>query len=140
MARITPDFIYNAAAADGVRIRWADLGHRAGQYDDDQRIITLNLCLTAAQELSTAAHEWQHAIHRDRGDVPPHVVRAQEARADEGAARMLIDPEEYAAAERLVGSHPGALAAELGVCRWVVEAFQRATDHGRGWVCVPRHG
>ena len=113
---------------DGVRVIWADLGERRGLYCDERRTIWLNLCMTEAVETSTLLHEAAHAHFRDRGNDP-----RQEARADRWAARRLISPVEYALAERLVGPHPGALAEELGVARWVVETFQSEVRAGRAW-------
>lgn len=47
-----------------------------------------------------------------------------EARIDRSVARRLVDVRAYAAAEALVGPGTGALAAELEVPVWVVEAYR----------------
>ena len=113
----------------GVRVVWTDLGGAAhGYYRDSERLIVLDLCLAESAEVSVLSHEIGHAHYGDVGHDP-----AQEARADRWAARRLIDPAEYAQAEEMVGPHPGALAMELGVSRWVVETFQSEAAAGRGW-------
>ncbi|ROR94020.1 uncharacterized protein DUF955 [Salana multivorans] len=132
----TPDAIFDAAHSLGVRVEWADLDDDHGIYDHERRTITLHLCLTGVQIVSTAAHEYSHAFHRDEPIRDRREHDRRERRADVEAARMLISPEEYARAERLVGPDAGAIAEELGVSRWVVETFQREAGHGRGWTCT----
>ena len=65
------------------------------------------------------AHEASHAYH---GDALPS--KAREARADEEAARLLINVDQYAALER-VNDNIWWLAQELGVMPWVVVAFRK---------------
>lgn len=103
-----------------VEVQWADLGeHRRGEYRDDHGLIVLNHKLTRAQATATLAHEVGHAVFGDRASTP-----ANERRASEYGASLIITPREYAAAERMVGHHPGALAAELGVTRYLIEAWR----------------
>ena len=132
----THDLLRRADVA-GVKVRWRDLaGRHYGIYDDDRREIVLDVCLTDYQARSTLAHELSHADWRDRPTRDHHEHERRERRADAEAARALIRPAQYAEAERVHGPHPGAIATELGVCRWVVEAFQREAQHGRGWTCA----
>ena len=56
---------------------------------------------------------------------------------DELAAKLLISPIEYALAERVYGSRPAALAAELGVTQRMVEAWRRGTERGWGMRAGP---
>jgi hypothetical protein len=91
-----------------------------GYYEDDDRLIVLNYQCTEAQAVSALAHEVGHAIFGDRCST-----EAIERRADEMGASLVIDWAEYAAAEDLVGPHPGALARELGVTRDLVLAWRR---------------
>lgn len=76
------------------------------------------------------AHEVQHAL---AGDVPSPfglITAKQELRARRGAARLLIDPDEFAIAETLRGTHLGGLAQELDVTVQVIGdwiALQAAT-------------
>ena len=128
------DVLHERVVLQGARVVWADLGsHRMGLYQDDMRKITLNLCLTGWQERSTLAHELSHATWRDRPVRNQVEHEARERRADAEAARTLINARDYEAAEAAVGPDVGALAVELGVSRWVVEAWQREADAGRGW-------
>lgn len=120
----------------GVRVVKTGLNHRWGLYDDDHRTIYLNSSLTSWQELSTLAHELSHAHHRDRPTSNRRLHQAREHRADVEAAMTLINPLDYARAERYA-TDAGAIAAELGVSVWVVEAFAREADAGREWTQLP---
>lgn len=130
--------LHDRAQQRGVRVAWADLGRRRGLYEDDLDRITLNLCLTDYQEKSTLAHELSHAHWHDRPTASRTEHQRRERRANAEAARMLITAAEYARAEEAVGPDPGALAVELSVSRWVVEAWQREADAGRAWTSLPR--
>lgn len=114
------DLCFAHAADLGLMVEHADLGNRHGQYHDDVRLIVLNRRLTRAQATTTLAHELGHAVFGDRCSTA-----ANERRADEYAAALVISPREYARAERLVGSHAGALAVELGVTPRLIEAWRR---------------
>lgn len=126
--------LYAWADAEGVSVEWEHLDGIEGHYDHAARTIYLDRCLVGYQERSVLAHEINHALHADRPTRDAREIARRERRADEYAARRLITPQDYAAAERAVGdSHPGALAIELDVCTWVVEAWQHAARVGRGW-------
>lgn len=86
--------------------------------------MVLNNRLTRAQATATLAHEIGHAVFGDGCSTP----RA-ERRASELGASLVIDAADYERAERLVGTHPGALADELEVTPHLVEAWRRW--HGR---------
>jgi hypothetical protein len=121
--------LLDRAAALGVDVEWADLGDlRRGLYHDDHRLIVLNSRLTGAQATATLAHEIGHAAFGDRSSTP----RA-ERRASEYGAALVIAEQDYRRAESLVGSHPGALADELGVTPHLVEAWRCQWEHRRGW-------
>ena len=68
-----------------------------------------------AETVCAVAHELGHAYFGD--DFSADVLRdaRQERRADRWAACLLISEADYRLAESMVGSHAGALAAELGV-------------------------
>lgn len=124
------DLIYGA----GARIVYEPLaGGRAGEYRHRTHTVALDLFLTPIQELCTAAHEASHAHHRDVRPAGRTAQQIQEARADADAARLLINPRDYVAAEAIHGPRPGAIAEELGVSRWVVETYQAQLDLGRAW-------
>lgn len=115
------DQLFRHCADLGIEVEWADLGPvRHGEYRALADRITLNLRLTRRQTISALAHELGHREFGDRCSTP-----AVERRAWEYAAAFLITPGEYARAERLVGHHEGALAAELEVTPKVIEAWRR---------------
>jgi len=115
------DALFAHAARLGVDVHWADLGEvRRGEYRDNSRLIILDRSLTEAQATATLAHEVGHAAYRDRCLNDP----AAERRAWEYGATLVIREDEYRTAERLVGSHPSAIAAELGVTRRLVECWR----------------
>lgn len=116
------DVILQHCADVGVHVEWIDLGpKRRGVCISRSGVIVLNTRLTAAQAASTAAHEFAHWCFGDRKSTP-----AVERRAWQYGASLLFEPEEYEAAERIVGTHPTALAVELEVTATVVE-------HWREW-------
>lgn len=115
------------AATLGLGIKWRDLGRRAGELHSTG-VIVLNPHKSELTQRMTLAHELGHAWHGH--DWTRHHDRERDERqADLYAARLLICPVEYAAAERIVGCHPGALAKELGVTRRLVELWQDTFEH-----------
>lgn len=114
------DLLLRQCADLGIDVEYADLGTaRYGEYHDARSLIVLNERNRADQMLSTLGHEITHAIWRENGKT------ARCSRADEGSAALIITPAEYAAAEREVGCHAGALAEHLGVTRRIVLAWRR---------------
>lgn len=115
------DLLYAHAADLGIEVEWCHLsGSRRGEYRDDDRTILLAHGLTRVQATATLAHELGHALHRDICSTP-----ANEKRAWEVGAALVISVGEYAAAEREVGEHPGALAVALEVTPVLVEGWRR---------------
>jgi hypothetical protein len=115
------DQLFRHCADLGIEVEWADLGPvRHGEYRATIDVITLNLRLTRRQTIAALGHELGHRQFGDRCSTP-----AVERRAWEYAAAFLITPAEYARAERSVGHHEGALAAELEVTPKVIEAWKR---------------
>lgn len=113
--------LVNLCDEHGVRVEWANLGpYRHGQYKRQRRLIELNQNLCLRQLVPGLAHEFAHFVHDDGCSTT-----TAERRAWEYAARMLITPAEYARAERIVGHHPNAIAAELDLTGVVVEAWRR---------------
>lgn len=117
------------AVARGLRVVWCDLGRRNGEYRASG-LIVLNPRRPGQTQRVTLAHELGHARYGHVWSEDPRVRERQEAAADRYAANLLITPAEYAAAERLVGCHAGALARELAVTARLVELWreQRATQ------------
>ncbi|TQL03503.1 ImmA/IrrE family metallo-endopeptidase [Cellulomonas sp. SLBN-39] len=118
------DDLLRMADDAGIRVMWRDLGRRRGEYRHDARLITLNPRMSEVLQRSTLAHELGHAHHGDTWTDDPRLLEERERRANVYAARLLVDPVEYALAERLVGEHAGAIARELGVSRYVVDAWR----------------
>lgn len=112
------------AESRGVLVAWAIGLPEMGRWVPERRMIILRHGLTDTAARSILAHELGHAHHGDDCSTP-----AAEARAWRFAARLLITPREYAAAEAL---HPatGAVARELGVLVDVVEAYQGMKKDG----------
>lgn len=75
------------------------------------------------------AHELGHAYYDDHPTEDPLRSERQEARADRYAADLLITRDSYEEAERLVGSHEGAIAHELGVTVELITIWR--THHER---------
>jgi len=123
------DDLLELAEREGVHVNWRDLGRRRGEYRAGARLITLNPRMSTTLQRSTLAHELGHHHHADRWTDDPREHATQERRANLHAARLLIDPAQYAAAEQLVGPHAGAIARELGVALYVVDAFRATLLH-----------
>lgn len=100
-------------------------GTTLGGYRPQTATIRLAPGLSARAACSVLAHELGHAVlgHTPASDGVSNAV--QERRADEWAARLLIAPEAYAAAERARGTHLASLAYELGVTVELVTAYRR---------------
>lgn len=115
------DELFKHCADLGIEVDWEDLGEvRHGEYRADVDRITLNRRLTRRRTIAALGHELGHRAFGDTCSTP-----ATERRAWEYAAAFLVTPAEYRVAERLVGCHPGDLAAELEVTARVIEAWRR---------------
>ncbi|QIK83022.1 ImmA/IrrE family metallo-endopeptidase [Sanguibacter sp. HDW7] len=111
----------------GVNVASRPLGRRRGEYRHAHRLIVLNSRMSTVLQRSTLAHELGHAHYADVAVDDPRTHDMQERRANRYAARLLITPHAYSAAEALVGPHPGALARELGVARYIIDAWTPPT-------------
>lgn len=115
MARLVEE-----AARLDARIQLSHLeGDLWGLYDSETRTITVDLGLSLPQKKEALAHELGHCFYGDPCSKPFY-----ERRADRYAARLLILPEAYRAAEQM-DPDPAAIAAELGQTRRMVRVFQR---------------
>ena len=110
-------------------------GRTLGGFDPATGTIRLSPGMRVRTARSVLAHELGHA-HLGHGPAPTPAIRAhQERQADEWAARRLITPAAYAAAEQLRGTHLASLAFELDVTIEIVLAFQRVLS--REHLAVP---
>lgn len=102
-----------------------------GYYLPARRVIVVRLGLTLAQSRWVLAHECGHAYYQHRCGGP-HARDAAERQADAYAARLLIDPYEYARLEE-INDDQHWLAEEFSVS---VEGIRAYEDH-----CLTRlHG
>ena len=84
-------------------------------------LILLDSRLCGVQLRCVLAHEISHARHMDSGC---RVDKWVERRADQEAAKMLIDSLEYAYAEAVYEGNVMGMARELNVLPWVIEAYR----------------
>ncbi|QGU07168.1 hypothetical protein COCCU_06120 [Corynebacterium occultum] len=95
-----------------------------GLWIPETRTITLREGMGHRKLRSTFAHELGHAAHDDWPMQDRRLHARQEKAADEFAACVLITPESYEQAERLVGCHEGSMAIELGVTTHIINAWR----------------
>lgn len=110
------------AAALGVTVLTHEGGEKGRHYGGG--IISLRRGLGPIAARCTLAHELAHHIHGHDPAATGWIDQRQERQAQESAALMLITAADYAAAEALVGPHPGALAQELGVTTKLLRSWQ----------------
>lgn len=92
-----------------------------GAYWHRERLIVVDARLSPTWQRCTLAHEAVHAWFGHDGPCEP----AREAWVDEQAAGLLVNATEYRLAEKLHGPDVHAIADELNVTDWIIEAFQR---------------
>lgn len=104
----------------GLVVEWVDLGpRRRGECRWREGVLVLNPRLTMSEAACTLIHEVAHAVF---GDDESSV--AIERRAWEYGASLLVEADEYARAESIVGSDARALALELDVTVRLVESWR----------------
>lgn len=94
---------------------------KQGVYIRQKNLILLDSRLCGVQLRCVLAHEISHARHMDAGC---HVDKWVERRADQEAAKMLIDPMDYAYAEAVYEGNVMGMARELNVLPWVIAAYR----------------
>ena len=105
----------------GVDVEWDDMGeYRRGGYKRELDRILLSPRLSRRQATATLGHELGHQRFGHGCSTP-----ANERRAWEYGAALLVTPGEYRAAESAVGHHLAALAIELEVTPKLIEAWRR---------------
>ncbi|KZM34513.1 ImmA/IrrE family metallo-endopeptidase [Oerskovia enterophila] len=110
------------AEGEGLLIASRSIGRHHGRYLHNKNLIILSNRITGPQAISVLAHELGHWHYGD-ADLEGIHTRDVEERAWRWAARLLVGPDQYAAAEHAVGPHLGAIARELGVTRQLIEAW-----------------
>jgi len=108
----------------GVKVEYAALGTRDGEYRHDLRLIRLQHGMTARLERSVFAHELGHAAFEHSPTMFGPMHAKQERMADEWAALHLIALEQYQRAEALHDGHVSAMAFELGVIGRLVDCYR----------------
>lgn len=112
------DTLIDVAENHGLHVDWHRGGPKGAWLPPDT--ISIRVGMTDAETLSALAHELGHFANTDPcGDDP----RA-EARADRHAARILIDPDDYAVAEAVYGPCLPRIAAELGVTQHLATVWR----------------
>jgi len=104
------DALIDVAEDRGYHVLWHRGGPKAA-WLPRRRVVTLRVGMGDSDTLCSLAHELGHAHY---GDPPGH-FGPHELRADCFAAKLLVSPIDYAAAEALYGPYPQLIAAELGV-------------------------
>lgn len=120
--------LFDFGDALGLRIEYAPLRNRNGEYRHDLKRIRLREGMTERLLRWTLAHELGHAVF---GDVPSKhgpLNARQERRASEWAALRLIDINDYREVESLREGHVPSMAHDLGVIDEGVYAFQRILE------------
>ena len=111
------------AESMGVQLR-RHSGGCPGWYDHHRRVISTRRGQSISQYKSVLAHELGHAAHRDTPTGNGHYDQRQERRADEYAARLLINPTDFKAAAIWHHGHLPAIADELEVTQHLLKTWQ----------------
>lgn len=98
-------------------------GGEKGRYYGG-RHISLRRGLGPVNRRCALAHELGHLVSGHDPTAAGWFRVRQERQADEFAARLLISPVEYAAAETILGPQPSLIAHELGVTVKVLKTWQ----------------
>ncbi len=112
------------AEEQGIRVVEAPGAFRGG-FDPERRTIRLSPGMSRRTTRSVFAHELGHAALGHGPTSHPLIDRRQERQADAWAARLLISPQDYAAAEARRGAHLASLAFDLDVTVELVAAYRR---------------
>ncbi len=122
--------LFDLAESLGVRIEYADLSHldRDGDCNIDERVIRLQEGMLERLERSVLCHELAHFIRGDRRTMFGVYDERDERRADEWAAHYLIAMIDFEHAELKFGNNVEAIAQELNVMDYIVEAYMRTLD------------
>lgn len=111
------------AESMGVQLK-RHTGGCPGWYDHHRRIISTRRGQSISQYKSVLAHELGHAAHGDTPTGNGHFDQRQERRADEYAARLLINPTDFETAAIWHHGHLPAIADELEVTQHILKTWQ----------------
>ncbi len=127
----TDDELHALLQQLGVRVAYADLpDDRDGEYCAADRLIRLRPNMPRRLHRSVLAHECAHALRGDAALPAGVAAERQERRADEWAARRLIERASYIRAEQLHGGHVQAIALELEVTVDLVDTYRQLLARG----------
>ncbi|MBW4813133.1 ImmA/IrrE family metallo-endopeptidase [Rhodococcus qingshengii] len=121
------DLLHELAKSMGVTVVERFLpGRQRGRYVHARRSIVLNADMNHRQKTATFGHELGHANYEHEHGTATNAIIAlrQERKADEFAAKLLIDRYDYEVAERMYGPHIPTLAVQLGVTVPIIYAWQ----------------
>ena len=107
-------------------------GDLMGCYDRRRDVILVDRRLTYRAKRCVLVHELVHWTHCDDGEYARGLC---EARARRETALTLVDPGEYALAERMFDGNPWAIADELDVTMQVLRDYRAVLSGGR--IMVP---
>ncbi|MDU7599178.1 MAG: ImmA/IrrE family metallo-endopeptidase [Corynebacterium sp.] len=99
-----------------------------GWYDHHRRIISTRRGQSISQYRSVLAHELGHAAHGDAPTGNGHFDQRQERRADEYAARLLINATDFESAAVWHHGHLPAIADELEVTQHILKTWQALNE------------
>lgn len=112
------------ASMIGVRVEERRLPNGlCGLYYEPTRLIVLDETMPNFQRRCTLCHELVHARYHDIGCGTPYGAKA-ERRARRETALRLINPLEYASAERVYEGDTWLMACELDVTVQVLEDYR----------------
>lgn len=103
-------------------------GDLMGCYDRRNDVILIDRRLTYRAKRCVLVHELVHWAHGDDGE---HARGMREARTRRETALTLIDPAEYALAERTYEGNPWAIADELDVTMQVIRDYRSVLAGGK---------
>lgn len=115
------DALLDVAARERVTVVRSRLDARRGAWSAARRTIWIDSRLSDAHAAPVLAHE---LIHARRGDDCAQDDAAEQL-IDERVAQAFIEPKQFAAAERIHGEDSWAIAEELDLPAWVIEAYRR---------------
>lgn len=107
-------------------------GNLMGCYDRRRDVILVDRRLTYRAKRCVLVHELVHWAHCDDGEYARGLC---EARTRRETALTLVDPGEYALAERMYEGNPWAIADELDVTMQVLRDYRAVLSGGR--IMVP---